>query len=170
MTIYTKKTGLIETLNAREIAPKLATSTMYVNDTQSSSRGGKAVAVPGELRGLWELHQRYGKLPWAQLIEPSIKLAREGHIVSPYLEWIFEDASDLLSEPTLSEIFINPATNQSYKLNDRIKRTKLAETLEIIAREGADALYGAGPLRQKFIEEIREKGGIMTEEDLRDYR
>jgi gamma-glutamyltranspeptidase / glutathione hydrolase / leukotriene-C4 hydrolase len=59
LTIYIKSTGKIETLNAREIAPKLATSTMYVNDTRGSVRGGKAVAVPGELKGLWQLHQKY---------------------------------------------------------------------------------------------------------------
>lgn len=170
LTVYIKETGKIETLNAREVAPKLATPTMYVNDTQGSVRGGKAVAVPGELKGLWELHQKYGKLPWAKLIEPNIKLAREGHIVSPYLEWIFEDASDLLGEPSLSEIYINPATNQSYKENDIIKRPKLAETLEIIAKEGADALYGGGSLAAELIKEIRERGGIMTEDDLLDYQ
>lgn len=170
LTIYTKATGKVETLNAREIAPKLATSDMYVNDPQGSVRGGKAVAVPGELKGLWELHQRYGKLPWSKLIEPNIKLAREGHIVSPYLEWIFEDASDLYGEPSLREIYINPATNQSYKLNDVIKRPKLAETLEKIAKEGADLLYGGGPVAQELVREIKARGGVMTDEDLLDYR
>jgi gamma-glutamyltranspeptidase / glutathione hydrolase / leukotriene-C4 hydrolase len=171
LTIYTKKTGLIETLNAREIAPKLANSTMYVNDRQGSVRGGKAVAVPGELKGLWELHQKYGKLPWKQLVEPSIKLAREGHVVSPYLENVFSSAeSDLHEEPSLGEIYIDPRTNHTYKLNDIIKREQLAKTLEVIAEEGVDCLYGGGSLVKELVKEIRERGGIITEEDFLDYK
>lgn len=52
LTIYTKSTGVIETLNAREVAPKLSKSDMYVANPSESVRGGKAVAVPGELKGL----------------------------------------------------------------------------------------------------------------------
>lgn len=171
LTIYIKETGKFETLNAREVAPKLANATMYKNDTLGSSRGGRAVAVPGELKGLWELHQKYGKLPWKKLIEPSIKLAREGHVVSPYLENVFASSeAELMLEPTLKEIYINPVTNKSYKLNEIIKRTKLAETLEVIAKEGVDALYGGGSLVKGLIEEIAERGGIITEEDMLDYR
>ena len=171
LTIYIRSTDTLETLNAREVAPKLANSTMFVADPSESVRGGKAVAVPGELKGLWELHQKYGKLPWAQLVEPNIKLAREGHIVSPYLVNIFAEAqTDLFGEPSLSEIYIDPRTNATYKLGDLIKRPKLAETLEIISKEGADSIYGGGSLAKGLIREIRDRGGIMTEEDLLDYQ
>lgn len=171
LTIYIKENQTIETLNAREVAPKLATSTMFVDDPQGSERGGKAVAVPGEVKGLWELHQKYGKLPWVQLIEPNIKLARDGHIVSPYLYNIFANSEDdLLAEQTLRDVFIDPSTNKTYKLNEVIKRTKLAETLEVIAREGADSIYGGGSLAKGLIQEITDRGGIITEEDLLDYK
>lgn len=170
-TMYIKKSGQVISLNAREVAPKLANSTMYVNTPQDSYRGGRAVAVPGELRGLWELHQRYGKLPWKRLFEDSIKLAREGHIVSPYLVNVFADSeADLLLEPTLKEIYIDPSTNKAYKLGDKIKRPKLAETLEIISNEGIDVIYGGGRLGKSMVEEIRQRGGIITEEDLLDYQ
>jgi gamma-glutamyltranspeptidase/glutathione hydrolase/leukotriene-C4 hydrolase len=171
LTIYTKETGKVETLNAREVAPKMATEDMYVKDSSGSVRGGKAVAVPGEIKGLWELHQKYGKLPWKKLFEPSVKLARNGHIVSPYLENVFRTAEeDLYREPSLSAIYIDPITNHTYKLNEIIKRPKLAETLEILAEQGADAIYGGGSLGKNLIREIRERGGIMVEEDLLDYR
>lgn len=171
LTIYTKQTNKIETLNAREVAPKLATTDMYVNDPEGSVRGGKAVAVPGELKGLWELHQKYGKLPWARLIEPNIKLAKEGHIVSPYLFNVFSSSEQkLLMEPSLSEIYINPMTRRTYQLNDLIKRPKLAQTLEIIAKEGVDSIYGRGSLVKELVKEIKDRGGIITEEDFEDYR
>lgn len=171
LTIFTKKSGKIEALNAREVAPKLATSNMFINDPMGSVRGGKAVAVPGEIKGLWELHQKYGKLPWKRLLEPNIKLAREGHIVSPYLENVFlSSENDLYREPSLSEIYINPVTNHTYRINEIIKRPKLAKTLEILAEEGASAIYGGGSLAKNLINEIKARGGIMTEEDLLDYR
>jgi gamma-glutamyltranspeptidase / glutathione hydrolase / leukotriene-C4 hydrolase len=170
-TIYIKKSGKTISLNAREVAPKLANSTMFVANPSESVRGGKAVAVPGELHGLWELHQRYGKLQWKDLFIDNIKLAREGHVVSPYLVNIFaESENDLLNEPTLREIYINPATNKTYKLGEKIKRVKLAETLEIIANEGIDVIYGGGRLGLSLVDEIRERGGIITEEDLLDYQ
>lgn len=171
LTIYIKESGTIETLNAREVAPKLANSTMYVNDSAGSERGGKAVAVPGELKGLWELHQKYGSLSWDKLIEPNIQLAREGHVVSPYLANIFANNENaLLAEPSLREIYIDPSTNRTYRLNEKIKRLKLAETLEVIAREGVDSIYGGGSLAKGLVDDIRSRGGIITEDDLLDYK
>lgn len=153
------------------MAPKLATEDMYVNDTSGSVTGGKAVAVPGEIKGLWELHKKYGKLPWRKVIEPNIELARNGHKVSRYLENIFRGAEDrLYREPSLSEIYINPVTNHTYLLDELIKRPKLAETLEIIAEQGADAIYGGGELGKKLVQEINERGGIMTDEDFLEYQ
>lgn len=171
MTIYINKTRTVETLTAREVAPRLSTSTMFQDDPESSKRGGKAVAVPGELKGLWELHQKYGKLSWRKLIEPNILLARNGHVVSKYLENVLTSMEqEIYAEPSLKEIFIDPKTNRTFKLNDVIKRPKLAKTLEIIANEGDKALYGRRPLGKSLIEDIKARGGIMTEEDLVDYR
>ena len=117
------------------------------------------------------MHQKYGKLPWAKLIEPNIKLAKEGHVVSPYLLNIFSTSEqDLLNEPTLREIYIDPATNKTYKLNELIRRPKLAETLEIIAREGIKPIYGGGEMGKELIKEINERGGIMIEDDLLDFK
>lgn len=170
LMIYINKTRTVETLNARETAPRLSTPDMFKDNPHESVRGGKAVAVPGELKGLWELHQKYGKLPWNKLIEPNIKLARNGHVVSPYLHSILVSAEhDFYGEPTLRSIYINPITNQTYKLNDIIKRPKLAETLEAIAAGGVDVLY-EGRLAKALVKEVGERGGILTEEDLIDYR
>lgn len=170
MTIYIKAEGKIETLNAREIAPGLSSPYMFINKTEESKRGGKAVAVPGELLGLWELHQKYGKLPWKKLIEPNIMLARDGHVVSPYLQRVLQEAEQDIFDETSFGIFINPSTNKVYQANEKIKRVKLAKTLEIIADEGERAIYGGGSLTKSLIKEIEQRGGIMTEKDLSDYR
>lgn len=66
----------VYTIDFREVAPALANTTMYVGDPMKSLFGGLAVGVPGELRGLEEAHKRWGSLPWSDLVQPSIKLAR----------------------------------------------------------------------------------------------
>lgn len=85
LTIYTKETGIIETLNAREVAPIAAKEDMFVGYPEASLDGGLAIAVPGELKGLYALHEKYGKLKWSELVEPVANLARNGFKVSTYL-------------------------------------------------------------------------------------
>ncbi|XP_059618787.1 scoloptoxin SSD14-like isoform X2 [Phlebotomus argentipes] len=170
MTIYSKSKGEVESLIAREVAPLAATEDMFKNGTINSVEGGLAIAVPGELKGYWSVHQKYGLLPWADLVKPTIELCRQGHLVSPYLENILRGrASRIYAEPTLREIYINPETNTTWQIGDRIKRLKLAETLEVIAEDGVNALYN-GRLTKGFIEDIQSFGGIVTEQDLLQYR
>ncbi|KAJ6638689.1 Scoloptoxin SSD14, partial [Pseudolycoriella hygida] len=168
LTIYTKSSGKVESLTARETAPSAATVDMYVNKTVT---GPLAIAVPGELKGYWELHKKYGRLSWASLIDPTIELCRRGHVVTSYLARILGPREELIkSTPSLAEVFINPATGHVWQENDVIKRIALAETLETIANEGVDTLYNNGTIAKKLIAEIQELGGILTIEDLMDYK
>lgn len=168
LTIFTAATGVVETLNAREMAPGQAFKEMFVND--SVVTGGKSVAVPGEIKGYWELHQKYGKLAWARLFKPVIDLCRRGHVVSKYLANILTSRIAIIrNSPTLAEIYIDPATKEAYKEGDFIKRLQLADTLEEIAQQGAAAMYGNGTLAQRLVEDIQRDGGIITVEDLMKY-
>lgn len=92
-TVYIKKTGEIITLNAREVAPLAANRTMFP-DNLSSLEGGLAIAVPGELKGLYLLHKRYGKLSWQEVVEPAIRVAENGYKVSKYLAQIFTERGE----------------------------------------------------------------------------
>uniref|UniRef100_A0A7M5EBM8 Gamma-glutamyltransferase n=1 Tax=Anopheles funestus TaxID=62324 RepID=A0A7M5EBM8_ANOFN len=168
-TIYFRETNTAQALVAREVAPAAATEDMYVN--QSSVSGGLAVAVPGEVKGYWTLHQKYGRLEWKELVEPTIRLCREGHLVTGYLERILKGREERIrNEPTLREVFINPDTQQTWREGDRIKRPTLADTLEVIAVEGADALYSRnGTLLPKLMRDLKQFGSIITEDDFYNY-
>lgn len=169
--MYLKQQGIIRTLNARERAPINSTVDMFVANSTQSTRGGKAVAVPGDLKGIWELHQNYGSLKWKDLLQPVIDMCRNGHLVGPFLQEMLDSyESDVLGEPSLKEIFLNLATNKLYREGETMKRTKLAETLEVIANEGIDTMYGGGEIGKKFIADVQNFGGIMIERDLMDYR
>ena len=172
LTIYQRETKKVEVMYAREVAPILATEDMYNADPKLAQEGGLAFAVPGELKGYWELHKKYGKLKWATLIEPTIKLCREGHEVSSYLANIMKIRENkLFNEPTLKEIYINPETNQTWPAGSFIRRQILADSLEIIAREGADALYSRnGSLLPILMKDLKSFGSIISEEDFYNYR
>lgn len=77
--------GDSEVIDAREVAAKKAKKTMFVGDPDASLEGGKAIAVPLELHGLYLAHSRHGVLPWSSLLQPAIALASEGFPAHPYL-------------------------------------------------------------------------------------
>lgn len=170
LTIYTRRTRTVETLMAREIAPLAAHRDMFVN--ASTVEGAAAIAVPGELLGYWELHQRYGRLPWADLVQPTIQLCRTGHHVTGYLARILRQRSDqIMAEPAMREVFVNPATGAVWLEGDRIRRERLADTLELIARDGAGTLYTkGGTVLERLLADLREMGSVLQEADFTGYR
>ncbi|CAG9833018.1 unnamed protein product [Diabrotica balteata] len=170
LTTFNKTTGEVWTMNAREVAPGRAHRDMYVDDPNSSKWGGKAVAVPSELRGYWHMYKRFGGgVPWAKLVEPTIKMCTEGVKVTKFLADVYKRKKDYLyNDPTLRSIYINSQTNDTYKEGESVKLLKLAYTLKIIAKEGGDALHN-GSLTKRFVKDIQDKGGIITEDDMRTY-
>lgn len=162
----------MECLDAREVAPKLATENMFVADkNQSSLIGGLSIAVPGELKGMWELHQKYGKLPWKEIFKPVILLCRSGHEVTEYLANVLRmREKEIIDTPSLSEIFVDPETKEIWRAGDKIKRESLANTMEIIANEGADTIYSMGAVGRLLLDDINGFGGILTEDDFAEYK
>uniref|UniRef100_A0A182N9R3 Gamma-glutamyltransferase n=1 Tax=Anopheles dirus TaxID=7168 RepID=A0A182N9R3_9DIPT len=171
-TIYDKASGTVECIDSREVAPAAATEDMFVGNEEAAVAGGLAIAVPGEVSGYWELHRKYGKLPWKALVAPSIELCKEGVLVNGELETIFTiEKEPIMARAGMVEVFVNPATNDTWKRGDRFRQPALAETLKVIAEEGADALYSSkGSLLPKLMQDLRDAGSILTEDDFYNYR
>ena len=168
-TIYTKRERKIETLIAREAAPAAADKNMFVG-VVGSITGVLSAAVPGEILGYWELHQKYGKLPWKRLFEPTIALCK-GHRVSTYLASAIESKKNELKLPNANmDIFFNPETREPWKEHDIMTREKLGETLQKIANSDAGIIYDGGEVGQQLIADIEAMDGIMTLDDLKNYR
>lgn len=99
-TVYDASTGRVRVLNARERAPAATYEEMY--DNKSSTVGGLAIAVPGELRGYGELYREYGRLPWRELVRPAANLCRTGHRVNNYMGRVLQSYSDRIkAEPSM---------------------------------------------------------------------
>ncbi|KAJ7583221.1 gamma-glutamyltranspeptidase [Mycena floridula] len=157
--------GEVYTIDFREIAPKHSNATMFGSDPNTSLFGGLGVGVPGELRGLEQAHQLWGKLSWKRLVSPSVKLA-QGWIVGPELDRRIQSATALLLTPDFAPIFAPNGT--LLKEGDRISNLNLSRTLATIAEEGPSAFY-SGPIAKSIVAKVRATGGIMVEDDLATY-
>lgn len=161
--------GTYEAVDFREKAPAAAFEEMYNNNTEASISGGLASGVPGELRGMEYLHGKYGKLPWRDVVWPAVHIARYGWTVNEDLVSYIESAEAeeyMVNDPTWALDFAPNGT--IVKQGDTIRRKRLANTLETIAEEGADAFY-TGAIAQATIDALQKENGTMTMQDLADY-
>jgi gamma-glutamyltranspeptidase/glutathione hydrolase len=152
----------------RETAPAAATKTMYAAD--DGLYGHKVVGVPGTVRGLALAHQRFGKLPWKEVVAPAIRLAGEGFPLDDYLAGSL-NALVRYSErfPELRRVLGKKGGAGSWQEGDRFVQPDLAATLRLIADEGPDAFYG-GAIAGKIAAEMKAGGGLITRDDLAGYR
>ncbi|KAF8948970.1 hypothetical protein BGZ47_000645 [Haplosporangium gracile] len=161
--------GTVETIDFRETAPTGAYSTMFKKDPMLAQLGGLSVAVPGEIKGLELAHKRHGKLPWKRLFAPSVKMAREGWAVGPELANRIQRVRVMMeTEPDWKHVFAS-ADGIALKEGQWIKREALADTLEKIGEEGADAFY-MGSIAQGIVDHVQKHGGILTMDDMKAYK
>lgn len=156
-------------IDYREVAPLAATKTMYLDDKgdvieNSTMVGAKAAGVPGTVMGLWEAHQRFGKLPWGELLTPAIGYARNGFTVAEQQYQYREDALALFNDQTnFADYFGSMRPGQPFK------QPELAQTLERIAANGAAEFY-QGKTAELLVAQMQHDGGLISAKDLQTYR
>ena len=157
----------------REVAPGKATRDMYIGkdgklDENASVIGYKSVAVPGTVAGLELVLKNYGTMKLADVMAPAIRLAEDGFAVSEKLAQELEEERPGLEQFPLSQrIFLN--VGKMWKSGDTLKQPELAATLRRIARNGAAEFY-RGETARMFADEMAKNGGLITVEDLANYK
>ena len=166
--VYRAADGRAYTLDFRETAPAAATRNMYAD--ASSLTGALAAGVPGTVAGLWEMHHRFGRLPWSELVAPAVALARDGVAIDSARAWAFAVPA---SEQRLR---LFPTSVAAYfpggrrpELGDTLRQPDLARTLSLIADSGAGAFYH-GSIADSIVAEMRRGHGIITLADLAGYQ
>lgn len=168
--VYRKEDGSIGSLDYREKAPLAASQDMYLDTNGNvieglSTLSAKAVAVPGAIAGLFEVHKKHGSLPMKDLIQPAIDLARRGVIVSQKqeerLDKYYSYFLELNEDPGLY--------SKKWKAGDTIVNLELANTLERIAQRGVQEFY-KGQTAKTLVEFIQNQGGTISLEDLEKYK
>ncbi|XP_065208910.1 scoloptoxin SSD14-like isoform X2 [Planococcus citri] len=171
MTIYDKSSRKAYTINAREHAPAASTPDMYKHNPEAAKRGGLSIGVPGEIRGYWLAYNKFGGgLPWKDLFEPTIKLCEQGIPISKKLATVMIQFEEMIkTDREFSLIFTNKSTGALLEHGETYKNLKLAQTFRTIAEQGGDVFY-EGPMAKTMVQEIQGSGGIITEEDLKNYQ
>ena len=166
--------GTAEAIDYRERAPIAATRDMYLDAKGNiikgaSTEGYRAVGVPGTVAGLALAHKRHGHLPWADLVEPAERLARDGFTVNDFFAATLrgESSTERLSRFAESRrIFLgdgNPVAE-----GERFVQPELARTLARIRLHGPDGFY-RGETARLLIEDMKAHDGLVTAKDLEDY-
>jgi gamma-glutamyltranspeptidase / glutathione hydrolase len=160
-----------------EVLPGGQTAGMYkwpATKDDANNTGWRAPAVPGMPALMGEAHSRYGRLPWSDILQPAIRLARYGHDVDYNISLSITAAYGKLARfPSSREVFFTrsggPLAPQSAVPGDTLIQPELAWTLEQIAEHGPDALY-RGEVGKRIAEQMEEHGGLITEDDLASHR
>jgi gamma-glutamyltranspeptidase/glutathione hydrolase len=164
-------TGEAAVYDFREQAPAAATPTMFLRDGRYSYElhhdSPLAVGVPGTVAGLHRAWTDNGRLPWRELLQPAISLARDGFMVS---DGLARSLREVLPEMKRYPASIAQFSRQGvpYEMGDLLRQPDLARTLERIAERQANGFY-EGETAELIEKEMQERGGLITREDLRDY-
>jgi gamma-glutamyltranspeptidase/glutathione hydrolase len=159
----------VSVFDFRETAPAVIDAAAFERRPLPGAERGKLVGVPGEVRGLAELHRRFGKRPWSELVEPAERFARDGFPVELHLASMLagKDGPRFRTVPSLARVFWHGAV--PVLAGARVTRPELARTLHTLAVSGPEALY-AGPLATDIVAAARRFGSTLGEQDLRGYR
>ena len=159
-------------IDFREAAPQKASRDMYLDDkgnpTKDSIFGWRASGVPGSVAGFALAHKKFGTQKWQELVDPAVKLAAEGFVVSPTMvHSLASENTSLSTDPESKRIFLRDAN--PYKAGETLKQPELAETLERIEKLGAKGFY-EGVTAKEFAAQMQAHGGLITEADLKAYK
>ena len=169
--VFMDADGEATTIDFREKAPLAASEDMYLDENGEvvySRRRTEltAVGVPGTVAGLYKAHQKYGKLPWNELVDPAVQQAKNGFEFNWSLNRAAENFADTVY-PFMANYFLNDKKVR-VKPTEIWKQPALANTLSIIRDQGKDGFY-KGKVAKTIAKHMKENGGIITEEDLAKY-
>ncbi|MFC4437572.1 MULTISPECIES: gamma-glutamyltransferase [Natrialbaceae] len=172
MVVYSADEDEVDVVNSRERAPQGATADMFLDDDgepipfDERIQQGQAVGVPGTVMGLETSLERYGTCSRQRLVEPAITLARDGFTVDAILAREIEENWEKFNDEA-REVFSDD-DGEPLEAGDTLVNADLADTLEGIKRDGAEAFY-EGPIAEDLAATVQDAGGSMTTDDLAAY-
>ena len=171
--VFMNAAGEATTIDFREKAPIAASANMFLDSTSKLFKGInhnslKTVGVPGTVAGLYMAHQKYGKLPWKELVQPSIDLAKNGFVMS----WdLYEDALFLNEDAKPTDFmysYFRNSNGEITKPGEVWKQPSLAKSLKLIRNKGHDGFY-KGEMAHEIENYMKKNGGLITKTDLEKY-
>jgi len=173
---YDAASRAISVYDGRETAPAGATPTMFLGSDgkplpfREAVASGISVGVPGAVALLELAHKAHGKRPWRELFAPAVTQAREGYAISPRLAFWLATIKSFANDPAARGIYYNPDGSPK-KVGERVLNPALADTLQLVADKGANAL-AEGTLAEEMVAKVRGhvRPGTLSLTDLANYK
>ncbi len=160
-------------IDYRESAPRRAGRDMFLDedgnvDLERARFSHLSAGVPGTVAGLWRAHRDYGKLPWKRVVEPAIRLARDGFEVTYDLAGLLASRQQRMCRFEAACRYFYKPGGEPYEPGERLVQPDLADTLEAIAEQGPDVFY-KGAIAKQIVAEMERGGGFVDAESLAAY-
>jgi gamma-glutamyltranspeptidase/glutathione hydrolase len=172
LLMHDSKKRTIQALDFRERAPLKATKNMYLDSSSkvrpnASIDGYLAVGTPGVVAGMYEVHRRYGKLPWSTVVEPSIRLAKDGFVVkNKFVQAVKRREKMIASNQAARAIFTR--NGNFYQPGETLVQRDLGRTLQDIAANPRS--FYTGRIARTIADDMAKNGGLITLQDLKSYK
>ena len=144
MVMFDEASQKSYSIDYREIAPEAATKNMFLAadgsvDKKIATQGVLSIGVPGTVYGMWEVHKKFGSLPWSELLAPAIELAEDGFLISPFMADALNRRYKKLGKyKNFKNIFYS---NYPVQMHQKLKQPNLANTLKKISTDGVKGFY-----------------------------
>ncbi|MGI6784029.1 MAG: gamma-glutamyltransferase [Aminivibrio sp.] len=170
-TIRFAKTGEVVELDYREVAPLSATKDMYASEASKKAResvlGGKAVGVPGIVKGIFTALEKYGTMTFAEVAAPAIRLAEEGFEVHPMQNQIITDEFGKLSKYSPGCAFLPDGLPA--EAGTILRQPALGFAFRLLGEQGPKVFY-EGEIGEAVVAAVNAAGGNMSMQDLKNYK
>ena len=162
LVYWDAKKNALTTFDGRETAPLEVTPQLFQDKNGEPLKfydavvGGRSVGTPGTVKLMWDTHQKLGKLDWKTLLEPAIKLAKNGFTVSPRLATLVDNDQEFLQRSPAAKAYFFNKNGSPIKAGQQLKNPDYAKTLQAISEQGAKAFY-QGKIAQDIVNTVRNE-------------
>lgn len=172
--VYAGKGGEVTAIDGRETAPAATTSARFLDadgkplSFDEALAHGRAIGIPGSLAMLAEAQHKWGRLPWARLLQPAIRLAEQGMPVSQRLSALSANDHLLAASPSVRAMYLD-ADGKAWPAGTLLKNPEYAKVLRLLAKKGPQAFY-KGPLAEQIVKQLQAAGSDITLTDWSTYQ
>lgn len=168
LTVYMKSERKSVTIDAQITAPK--NFPLPIKNVDDVKQGPLAVGTPSFLKGLWEIHQKYGSISWKDLIEPTINLCNDGITITKHLHDSMHINKNIVNDPYLRELFIDKETKKFKRPGLKFTPKKQCKFLKLVANHTGSDIYSDGLVVDGLVKDLHDAGSSIKREDLREYK